>query len=92
MVWPGAALDIGDKELVFNVDVVLGLLDGGDQRLLDAELGEILTCRPAGTTSHHLSSGSNQSGLMVGCYCEWMCCDVCVFTTLQTKKQTKKQT
>ena len=70
MVWPGAALDIGDEELVLNVDVVLGLLDRGDQRPLDAVLREILTCRPAGTTSHHLSSGSNQNGSMVGCYCE----------------------
>ena len=67
MVWPGAALDIGHKELVLDVDVVLSLLDRGDQRPLDAELREILTCRPAGTTSHHLSSGSNQNGLMVGC-------------------------
>ena len=54
MIWPGAALDIGDKELVLDVDVVLGLLDRGDQRPLDAVLGEILTCRPTGTTSHHL--------------------------------------
>ena len=76
MIWPGAALDIGDKELVLNVDVVLGLLDRGNQRPLDAVLGEILTCRPAGTTSHHLSSESNQNGLMMGRYSVWICCDV----------------
>ena len=49
-----ASLDVGDKELVLNVDVVLGLLNGGHQRPLDAELSEVLPCRPAGTTSHHL--------------------------------------
>ena len=38
---------IGDKELVLNVDIVLGLLDGGNQRPLDTELGEVLPCRPA---------------------------------------------
>ena len=38
------SLDIGDKELVLNVDVVLGLLNGGDQRPLDAVLGEVLPC------------------------------------------------
>ena len=60
MVWPGAALDIGHKELVLDVDVVLGLLDRGDQRPLDAVLREILTCGPAGTTPHHLKVGSRE--------------------------------
>ena len=49
-----APLDIGDKELVLNVDVVLGLLDGVHQRPLDAVLGEVLPCRPTGATSQHL--------------------------------------
>ena len=39
-----ASLDVGDEELVLNVDVVLGLLDGGHQRPLDAELSEVLPC------------------------------------------------
>ena len=85
MVWPGAALDIGDKELVLDVDVVLGLLDGGDQRPLDAVLREILACRPAGTTSHHLSSESYQNGVMMGRYSVWIWCNVCVLTILQKK-------
>ena len=44
MLATAAPLDIGDKELVLNVDVVLGLLDGGHQRPLDAVLGEVLPC------------------------------------------------
>ena len=64
MIWPSAALDIGDKELVLDVDVVLGFLDRGNQRPLDAVLGEILTCRPAGTTSHHLKVESKEKGVV----------------------------
>ena len=64
MIWPGAALDIGDKELVLDVDEVLGLLDRGNQSPLDAVLGEILTCRPAGTTSHHLKVESKEKGVV----------------------------